>query len=167
MRRAVSETHPRRGSLLLGVDGEGDGEVLEAVERRAQLEESLLFGADEGGNATDDEGPEGDAPAGFARDDESATEDDGEGNEADYRRPPRLVSAPRLLSRRHSINLVDDAPEPVVWLSRRTLEVDMNLRATAWAFKVKEKKLEDMVAAMEVRRSLLSSSSVRCRSRQS
>ncbi|GAA5847954.1 hypothetical protein JCM9279_003508 [Rhodotorula babjevae] len=149
MRRAVSETHPRRAPHLVGGDGEPDGDVHEGSERRAALEESLLFGAEEGGNATDDEGLEGGAPSGFVRDDDSTTDGDGDGDEDEYRRPSGLVTAPRRLSRRHSINLVDDAPEPVVWLSRRTLEVDMNLRATAWAFKVKEKKLEDMVAAME------------------
>ncbi|GAA5903141.1 hypothetical protein JCM8208_000463 [Rhodotorula glutinis] len=149
MRRAVSETHPRKGSLLLGREGEGEGEREERVEGRVELEESLLFGAEEGGSATDDEGPEGLAPSARARDDDSATDDDGDGDEAVCRRPSGLVRAPRLLTRRHSFNLVDDAPEPVVWLSRRTLEVDVNLRATAWAFKVKQKKLEDMVAAME------------------
>ncbi|KPV71692.1 uncharacterized protein RHOBADRAFT_56520, partial [Rhodotorula graminis WP1] len=149
MRRAVSETHPRKASLLLGGEGEGVDERAEPDEGRGALEESLLFGAEEGGSATDDEGPEGFTPLARARGDDSATEDDGDGDEGVYRRPSGLVVAPRVLTRRHSINLVDDAPEPVVWLSRRTLEVDMNLRATAWAFKVKQKKLEDMVAAME------------------
>ncbi|TNY21279.1 hypothetical protein DMC30DRAFT_395430 [Rhodotorula diobovata] len=155
MRRAVSESHPpRRGSLLRDGGGGGGGGGDEAgLGRQGELlEASLLFGAEEGGSATDDEGPHG---ASNALDASSSEEDagragdvaEGPGDEGVYARG--AATARRPLSRRHSVNLVEDAPEPVVWLSRRTLEVDVNLRVTAWGLRMKEKKLEDMIAAME------------------
>ncbi|GAA5971841.1 hypothetical protein JCM21900_002974 [Sporobolomyces salmonicolor] len=53
------------------------------------------------------------------------------------------------LRRRHSFNIVEDAPEPVVVLSRRRLEMDVNLRMTAWGLHQREKQLSDMVTALQ------------------
>ncbi|KAI5481221.1 hypothetical protein MNV49_005656 [Pseudohyphozyma bogoriensis] len=52
--------------------------------------------------------------------------------------------------RRHSFDVVGDAPEPWQNLSRKRLEMDVNLRMTAWLLKGKEKKLEEMAEALKV-----------------
>ncbi|BGP50003.1 hypothetical protein JCM10450v2_005908 [Rhodotorula kratochvilovae] len=145
MRRAVSEVHHRP------FIGEAEG---------ADVEGSMLFGG-EGGRDAREEGWEEEeektplaataaAAAEGVTDDSEGSTSDGEGEEEVVFRPSRArAPPPPTLRRRHSVNLVQDAPEPMVWLSRRTLEVDVNLRATAWRLRMKEKKLEEMVAAME------------------
>lgn len=170
MRRAVSEV-PRPvswgGFESSGSGGEEDGEGAAALRR------SALFGHGGPGDLELAGGSDGEGSDGAIRDDEDELDDD-EGDEQvvfdPARRASRLdssahsrhrrssshyrhlaMSHSRRRVRRHSVNLVQDAPEPVVWLSRRTLEVDVNLRTTAWRLRMKEKKLEEMVSAMEVR----------------
>ncbi|KAK4050192.1 hypothetical protein OIO90_005174 [Microbotryomycetes sp. JL221] len=53
------------------------------------------------------------------------------------------------LKRRHSFNIVEDAPEPSQILSRKRLVLDMNLRATYMKLRQRERELQDMVRALE------------------
>ncbi|GJN92858.1 hypothetical protein Rhopal_005898-T1 [Rhodotorula paludigena] len=168
MRRAVSEV-PRPVSWG-GFESSGSG-VDEDEEGAAALRRSALFGHGGPGDLEFAGGSDGEGSDGAIRDDEDELDDD-EGDEQVVFDPARrasrpdpsatlrhrrssshyrhlAMSHPRRRVRRHSVNLVQDAPEPIVWLSRRTLEVDVNLRTTAWRLRMKEKKLEEMVSAME------------------
>lgn len=55
----------------------------------------------------------------------------------------------KLATRRHSFNVVMDAPKPFQILSRKRLEMDVNLRMAAWMLRQREKKLVEMVEALQ------------------
>ncbi|GAA5874499.1 hypothetical protein JCM1840_000797 [Sporobolomyces johnsonii] len=122
-----------------------------ALRRRSIEEEEGLEGdreeAARGGSSSDEESEARRERVGEGEGEGGASTSQGNGTRSPT--PNGWVGSARRPLRRHSVNIVEDAPEPVVVLSRRRLEMDVNLRMTAWGLHQREKQLSDMITALQ------------------
>ncbi|GAA5886604.1 hypothetical protein JCM6882_005830 [Rhodosporidiobolus microsporus] len=150
-------------------------ERMEGREADREVGKSLLFGGGGGGveeEAVSEEEEESEAGSRDEEEEEeeSAEDDDEEADRVVFRPPPprRPSPAPAQpsssssplfppraslpLKRRHTLTVPPShasAPEPWAWLSRRRLEVEVNLRWAAWELRGREGRLEEARKGLE------------------
>lgn len=83
-----------------------------------------------------------------------ASEFVGAGNSTGSEGKEGVTKRVNVRKRRHSFNILVDAPQPWQNLSRKRLEMEVNLRMAVWNLEQKEKNLIEMVEALEVSCSL-------------